>query len=241
TIYVNWSDQRNGLTDTDVWLSKSTDGGMTWSPAIRVNDDPPGKQQFFTWMTIDPITGYLFFVFYDRRNYSDNRTDVYMATSTNGGESFTNIKISESPFNPLSSLFFGDYTNISAYNNMIRPIWTRLDGENLSVYTAIVDSLFTGISKNTDILSPITLDQNYPNPGDEETYISFKIHAPARITLKVTDMLGREITTLINDRQFQPGKYIEHFDITRFNVAPGVYYFSLISGDRSQKRKMVIR
>ncbi len=47
TIYINWSDQRNGIDDTDVWLVKSTDGGETWSERKRVNDDPPGKQQFF--------------------------------------------------------------------------------------------------------------------------------------------------------------------------------------------------
>ena len=57
TIYINWSDQRNGETDTDIWLVKSVDGGETWTDPIRVNDDPPGKQQFFTWMTVDQSTG----------------------------------------------------------------------------------------------------------------------------------------------------------------------------------------
>ncbi|MEZ5146518.1 MAG: sialidase family protein [Bacteroidales bacterium] len=46
TIYINWSDQSNGEDDTDVWVVKSTDGGDTWSEPMRVNDDPPGKQQF---------------------------------------------------------------------------------------------------------------------------------------------------------------------------------------------------
>lgn len=72
TIYINWSDQRNGPSDTDIWLVKSTDGGATWSQPARVNNDPPGKQQFFTWMTIDQVTGYLWFVFYDRRAHTNN-------------------------------------------------------------------------------------------------------------------------------------------------------------------------
>jgi len=100
TIYINWTDQRNGTDDTDVWLVKSTDGGNTWSQPLRVNDDPPGKQQFFTWMTIDQTNGYLYFVFYDRRNYDDRNTDVYMARSTDGGETFTNFLVSEEPFWP---------------------------------------------------------------------------------------------------------------------------------------------
>ena len=139
TIYINWSDQRNGTDDTDVWLVKSTDGGDTWTESLRVNDDPPGKQQFFTWMSIDQVTGYLWFVWYDRRNYTDNNTDVFMAVSRDGGESFFNFKISESPFIPTSGIFFGDYNNISAHNNVIRPMWTRLHQGQLSVWTAIVD------------------------------------------------------------------------------------------------------
>ena len=124
TIYINWSDQRNGTTNTDIWLVKSTDGGQTWSLPIKVNDDNSNKQQFFTWMTIDQTSGYLYFVFYDRRNYSNDSTDVYMAISMDGGNTFINRKISQSPFFPNEGVFFGDYTNITANNGVIRPIWT---------------------------------------------------------------------------------------------------------------------
>lgn len=139
TLYVNWSDQRNGETDTDIWLIRSTDGGNTWDSVRRVNNDPQGKQQFFTWMTIDQATGYLYFVFYDRRNYTDTQTDVFMARSTDGGETFINFKVSRTPFTPNPSVFFGDYNNVTANNGIVRPIWTRLDDKALSLYTAIVD------------------------------------------------------------------------------------------------------
>ena len=65
TIYINWSDQRNGATNTDVWLVKSNDGGKTWSAPKKVNDDTSNKQQFFTWMCLDQTSGYLYFVFYE--------------------------------------------------------------------------------------------------------------------------------------------------------------------------------
>ena len=45
TIYVNWSDQRHGEEDTDIWVAYSEDKGMTWSDPIRVNDDQAGNQQ----------------------------------------------------------------------------------------------------------------------------------------------------------------------------------------------------
>lgn len=135
TLYVNWADQRNG--DTDIWLSKSKDGGRTWSKAVKVNDDNTNRHQFFTWMDIDQANGHLYFVFYDRRAYSNKNTDVYLAQSIDGGNTFKNIKISEKPFKPNTKIFFGDYNNISVHNNVIRPIWTRLDGKKLSIWTNI--------------------------------------------------------------------------------------------------------
>jgi hypothetical protein len=137
TIYVNWSDQRHG--DTDIWLSKSTDGGDTWSAAKKVNDDDSKRHQFFNWMAVDPVTGYIYIIFYDRRNYTDEQTDVYLAYSTDGGETFTNEKVSESPFKPNPMTFFGDYNNISAYNGIVRPIWTRQEGVQLSIWTALIN------------------------------------------------------------------------------------------------------
>jgi hypothetical protein len=138
-IYINWTDQRNGENDTDVWIVKSTDGGETWSAPKRVNDDEAGKQQFLTWMSIDQTDGTIYTVFYDRRGYKDSNTDVYMAYSKDGGATFINEKISDKPFKPNAFNFFGDYNNISAHNGIVRPIWTRADGVRLSVWTALID------------------------------------------------------------------------------------------------------
>jgi len=113
-IYVLWSDQRNGLADTDVFLKKSTDQGATWGPTVRVNDDITATQQFFPWMTIDQSNGYVYAVFYDRRATAGTATEVWVARSTDGGTTFTNFPVSQSAFTPTSSIFFGDYTNIAA-------------------------------------------------------------------------------------------------------------------------------
>ena len=78
-------------------------------------------------------------MFYDRRNYTDTQTDVYMAISKDGGESFTNERISELPFTPKENVFFGDYNNISAYKGIIRPIWTRYEDGKLSIWTALIE------------------------------------------------------------------------------------------------------
>ena len=151
-IYVVWSDQRNGATNTDIFMARSTDGGTTWSSPIKVNDDNTTRHQFFVWSTIDPSTGHLWFVFYDRRNTTGAETDVYVAKSTDGGETFENFKVSDSPFTPSSSVFFGDYTNIAAWNGKIYPIWMRLQSGQLSVWTVeITDTLVVPVELNNFI------------------------------------------------------------------------------------------
>ncbi|MDP4934754.1 MAG: glycoside hydrolase [Salibacteraceae bacterium] len=139
TIYINWADQRNGENDTDIWMISSKDKGKTWTEKVRVNDDKAGSQQFFTWATIDQSNGNIYAVFYDRRNHSDNSTDVYLATSKDGGKSFENQQISEDSFTVPEGIFFGDYNNISAVNGVIRPIWTSVKNGKLVVMTALIN------------------------------------------------------------------------------------------------------
>ena len=138
-IYINYCDQSAGTDDTDVWLIRSTDQGETWSTPLRVNNDPAGAHQFFTWMSCDPSTGAIYIVFYDRRGLTGTLTNVYLAYSFDGGESFNNIKVSERPFEAKTGVFFGDYNNISAYNGYVRPIWTRLDDRKTSIWTALIN------------------------------------------------------------------------------------------------------
>ncbi len=139
TIYINFADKRNGKKNSDVFLIKSSDNGKTWSKPIRVNQDNTKTEQFFPWMSVDAKTGFIYIVYYDRSKYQDAKTDVVLAVSKDGGKTFTNTTISESPFTPNSGVFFGDYNNISAYNGVIRPIWTRYDDYKLSVWTCLID------------------------------------------------------------------------------------------------------
>ena len=148
-IYVNWTDDRNGEEDHDVWVCFSDDQGRTWSTPVRVNDDPPGAEQFFTWMDVDDVTGHVHVVFYDRRKamekYPDRRmrpawnTEVYVASSYDGGLTWKNLLVSEDSFRPDPKTFFGDYNNISAHGGIVRPIWTRHDDGVLTIWTAFLD------------------------------------------------------------------------------------------------------
>jgi hypothetical protein len=134
-IYISYSDRTNGEDDVDIFLVKSSDGGNTWSNPLRVNDDPlhNKKQQFMSWMSVDPVTGTVNIIFLDRRNHNDSKTDVYLARSVDGGATFENIIISEKPFRPVKSVFYGDYINVSSYNDFVACIWQRIDDGKISI------------------------------------------------------------------------------------------------------------
>jgi len=137
-LYIVWADQRNGENDTDIWFMRSINFGDNWTQPIRINGDGKGKHQFLPWLTVDPTTGYIYIIYYDRRAYDDLQTDVYLAYSTDAGANFTNVRISEKPFIPNAEVFFGDYNNISASHGIITPIWTRMDNGRTSVWTAVI-------------------------------------------------------------------------------------------------------
>ncbi len=143
SVYINWSDQRNGADNTDIFFIKSTDGGRSWGPPLKVNADTGAHQQFFTWMSVDQSTGYIYIDYYDRRNTTGLATDVYVSRSTDGGSTFTDLQVSDSSFIPNSGTFFGDYTNIDARHGQIYPVWMRLDSTDLSVWSAPMNDQIT--------------------------------------------------------------------------------------------------
>lgn len=238
-IYINWSDQRNGKDNTDIWFIKSTDGGKSFSQPKLVNDDLQfDKHQFLTSMTIDQVTGYIYILFYDRRNYNDERTDVYLAVSKDGGNTFKNQKISDAPFIPVGT-FFGDYTDITAHNNIIRPVWCNQDIYGNRIYTALIDTsmLFTGIEQQPDIL--IKDDLVYPNPFTSTTFISFKLRSSTMVSLYVTDMFGRKVEVIKENELLQTGKYVFKFNAAERNIPAGIYYFYLYDGKSVTTKKII--
>lgn len=333
-IYINWSDQRNGTSNTDIFLKKSTDGGNTWGNLIKVNNDNTERHQFFSWMTVDQTTGIIYIIFYDRRNTTGSATDIFLAKSTDGGDTFENFKISETSFTPSQSIFFGDYTNIAAYNRKVYPIWMRMDNSNLSVWTTIIHdsssivpvefSIFNAKSygknvllqwstsselnnhgfeieraiipntqqneiawqsigfvrgngtSNTnidysftdynllngyylyrlkqidfngnsnysktvevDLMNPadFTLEQNYPNPFNPTTTISFQIPNEELVTVKVYDVLGKEVKTILSEIK-KTGVYEVTFNGNE--LSSGLYVYRLTAGNFISQKKMLM-
>ncbi len=238
SIYINWSDQRNGKDNTDIWLAKSTDKGNTWSAPVRVNNDNGTAQQFFTWMSVDPFTGYIFIVFYDRRNYSDLRTDVYLAISKDGGAHFDNYRISETPFVPDKSVFFGDYTNIVAFRNHVRPIWTRLDSNRHSLWTALIDTPVLSVY-NKPQPSPV-ITRLAPNPSPGQTYFSFTLRSNQFVSMFISDQTGKQIKVLYENKLTPAGKYIQTINGRKLGLSAGFYYIILKTESGTTSKKLIL-
>jgi hypothetical protein len=149
-IYITWP-QRAGVlpagNSPDIVLIKSSDGGATWSAPVRVNDDPlnNSKDQYYPWCTVDQVTGQLMLIFYDSRDVPNNQAEVFMATSVDGGTTFTNFKVSDQPHTPtpisgLAGGYAGDYIGIAALDDIAFPFWAdnRLGTDHYQAWTASV-------------------------------------------------------------------------------------------------------
>ncbi len=162
-VYLVYTrEQPNESDNTDIYLRHSDDGGVTWSGAVRVNDDVTANSQFLPKISLDPTTGDIAVVWYDSRNdlgtggpgdtdgIPNDDAEFWGAFSTDGGASFiSNIQISAGTSNSHDSgngIDYGDYSGLSFYRGIAHPAWSdnsNSTGNNpdaalhqLDIYTA---------------------------------------------------------------------------------------------------------
>jgi hypothetical protein len=125
-IYIVYADKPS--TDADVYLKKSTDGGLNWGAPIRVNQDAAGngKDQWHPWITWDDCTGAIAVLFYDSRNSAGNdRVNSYVAVTYNGGSTWQEFKASDADWDgDAADGFAGDYLGLAARDGMAFPVWS---------------------------------------------------------------------------------------------------------------------
>ena len=93
------------------------------------------------------------------------------------------------------------------------------------------------VAKLEGIPTTYELEQNYPNPFNPETIIRYQLPNASKVTLKVYDIMGREVTTLVNEEQ-APGRYEVKFGSS--NLSSGVYFYHIDAGKFSAVKKMVL-
>ncbi|MBN3035065.1 MAG: exo-alpha-sialidase [Bacteroidales bacterium] len=187
-IYVVWSNVGtpgiNTGTNKSVYIIRSSNGGTTWTTPVRVNQGPfqEGKEAFFPWITCDPVTGFLYVIFYDDRNTSSSSCETWVALSEDAGATWEDFRVSDVSFTPspipgLAADYFGDYLGISARGGWIYPCWTDNRGGVTKSYvspfqypvgfdldlTVNLEGPFNGIDMSTglNIAGLIPLSQPY--------------------------------------------------------------------------------
>ena len=101
----------------------------------------------------------------------------------------------------------------------------------------ILNASVTNISGISKIPSEFSLKQNYPNPFNPSTTIEFTLPKSEFVELKVYNILGKEVTTLVSNKLNQ-GNHTYQFDGK--NLASGIYYYQLVAGDYREVKKMIL-
>ena len=192
---------------------KSTDKGVTWkvSYGLSVNR-----------IIYNPVTNHLF----------TNANNI-VHISTDLGESWN------SDIN--SNLPVGGDNRISSFavNSKTGMVFVSCDGPsiNRTVYRLKVTSK-EDIEFFISDKSPTLILENYPNPFNLTTSIQYHLGENALITLKVYDVMGREIATLINNKMQQKGSYSSTFNGS--GLPSGIYFYTLFVNGRPYTQKMIL-
>ncbi len=115
---------------------------------------------------------------------------------------------------------------------------------NKSTSTVYFDDLRTAVfapteveQENRIVPTEFVLQQNFPNPFNPVTQIKFSVPAASNVKLIVTDILGKEVATLVND-ELAAGNYNVNFDASSFSS--GVYFYTIITDNFKQSKKMIL-
>ena len=192
------------------------------------------------WKSFDKVTGV---IDYDLEILGNNKWGEYIALECGGDGKVIKYKIS-----PDGDISFQNLietgTNLDLYN-----IEKIFNGDNLNTWISgsgfniqLIDHLheITDIEEETiGIPKSFSLIQNYPNPFNPSTTISYSVPYQSHIVLKIYDVIGQEIKTIVNTVKSQ-GNYEVEFNGN--NLSSGVYIYQLTSGNfRSNKKMLLIK
>ena len=108
---------------------------------------------------------------------------------------------------------------------------------NGGVWRRPLSELISVQSLSTEVPDQFSLEQNYPNPFNPVTKLEFGISKSGFVSLKVFDLLGKEVVTLVNEK-LNPGKYKVEFE--GISLPSGVYLYTIASGEFTDTRRMML-
>ncbi len=154
-VYLVWQDARfTGFERDQIAFSRSTDGGLTWSEPVRINNRRFATQAFTPAIRVDD-QGNIGVIYYDFRNNdlgdAELETDVWMVRSTDGGATWREERVTEESFDMRAApfalgLFTGDYIGLTAHANVFKPFWSASenDADGTDAFGATASAPFGG-------------------------------------------------------------------------------------------------
>ena len=234
-------------SDPDIILRKSTDGGQSWSGGIRVNHDAVnnGKSQFFPGITVDDFGG-VNIIYYDDRNTTTDSLGVFLARSTDGGNTWNEYEISDHNFRPtaiggLGQGYMGDNIDLTSVGNKLFPVWMDNSTGTYQIWSVPITIQLVDVEDRTDdlLLNNFELKQNYPNPFNPNTTIEFNLPVGSDVSLSVFDITGKEVVTLLNEFK-EAGQHQINFETSKFNLSSGVYFYRLDANGLTKTKPMIL-
>jgi hypothetical protein len=175
-----------------------------------------------------------FFIVYDSDSLKLNKEVICMPSPV-WPHPDTTINLSNSPgddYAPLISYYHTDTTYIAVF-------WTHEENGTKDIWMAktIYTPEIGGVKEPPQVLSNYTLEQNYPNPFNPVTTISYTIAAKDFVTIKVSDLLGKEVATLVNEEK-AAGSYSVNFNGSK--LSSGVYFYRMQAGSFVETKKLIL-
>lgn len=235
-------------------LLKTNDGGNNWE---QVSVTTPFSFQTESLMFVNDTLGFI-----TGNCFSNDTCKVYFKT-TDGGNNWSQKYLS-APNSPQDVFFISNATGWLIGYGIIKTInggetWEKLnvtENEKLEAIHFIDENIGWAVGSNgiilkttnggvnfvedqnlNNLIDEYKLYQNYPNPFNPFTKINFSIPKSSFVTLKIYDMLGKIITTLVNEEK-SIGNYEIEFDAN--NLSSGIYFYQIRSGSFIETKKLVL-
>jgi hypothetical protein len=208
----------------------TSDGGGSWSTDGSLGGTGNGNNKSFTWCS-SSSTGQNPFIGIWISSDGDSLNIRRGVLNQLGTTTYKRNSISASTsVSPTCIVYSPDVTtNLSAF--------AYAGGGPVNVYSN-QEALIIGINQiSTEIPDSYNLSQNYPNPFNPATNIKFSIPSSGAVKLVVFDIMGREVSTVIN-QNMNAGKYTVDFDASK--LSSGVYFYKLTSGSFTETKKMML-
>ncbi len=126
--------------------------------------------------------------------------------------------------------------NVEVKNNLLDVHFAALVERPL-LNGIVIEQIATDVEEHSGVPNDFKLYQNYPNPFNPDTVIRYKLNRAGHVSLKIYDLLGRELKTLVDEFK-QPGSYSSRLSLSSFNWSSGIYFCRLTAGSKAEVKKM---